>query len=406
MSETKPRRSYGTGSLYTRCDSGGRETWYGKWRTNGRQIKRKIGPVRTEGQKDGLTKRQAEAELRQLMAATPASAAVAERLTVEALGARYVRHLQHVGRKRSTIAAVDGHIRHWLAPFFGGRGIDSIRSEDVDDLIALMLAGQRPSGITRTKPLSAKTIVNAIGTLNAMFGYAQRKRWTSTNPVREVDLPGVEGTEEIRFLDPAEVDAVADAALPGPYQAIDRAFYITAAMTGLREGELIALRWRDVDWTAGRVRVRQNHVLGEFDTPKSKRSTRSVPMVDRVGAELDRLYRQSDAQREDDLVFPDPETAGPLSKPALLRRFRKALAAAHLDQTHRVHDLRHTFGTRCAAAGVPMRTLQEWMGHRDIATTQRYADYAPSAHEAAMVERAFAAATASLDQTTTTRQAA
>ena len=57
---------------------------------------------------------------------------------------------------------------------------------------------------------------------------------------------------------------------------------------------------------------------------------------------------------------------------------RKALKAAKLDESHRFHDLRHTFGTRMAAAGVPMRTLQEWMGHRDLATTQLYADYAPS----------------------------
>ncbi len=55
------------------------------------------------------------------------------------------------------------------------------------------------------------------------------------------------------------------------------------------------------------------------------------------------------------------------------------------------HDLRHTFGTRMAAAGVPMRTLQEWMGHRDFKTTLIYADYAPSANEAEIVNGAFAA---------------
>ena len=55
----------------------------------------------------------------------------------------------------------------------------------------------------------------------------------------------------------------------------------------------------------------------------------------------------------------------------------------------RFHDLRHTFGTRMAAAGVPMRTLQEWMGHRDFKTTLIYADYAPSGHEVGLVERAF-----------------
>ena len=55
----------------------------------------------------------------------------------------------------------------------------------------------------------------------------------------------------------------------------------------------------------------------------------------------------------------------------------------------RFHDLRHTFGTRMAAAGVPMRTLQEWLGHRDFATTLIYADYQPSAREADLVDEAF-----------------
>ncbi len=91
----------------------------------------------------------------------------------------------------------------------------------------------------------------------------------------------------------------------------------------------------------------------------------------------------------DALVFADPHTAGPLDKAAILRRFRRALKAARLEQSHRFHDLRHTFGTAMAGTGVPMRTLQEWMGHRDIETTQRYADYSPSAHESAFVEAAF-----------------
>ena len=69
----------------------------------------------------------------------------------------------------------------------------------------------------------------------------------------------------------------------------------------------------------------------------------------------------------------------------ILRRYRRALKATRVDETHRFHDLRHTFGTQMAAAGVPMRTLQEFMGHRDVETTQRYADYAPSAHEAEWV---------------------
>jgi integrase len=113
-------------------------------------------------------------------------------------------------------------------------------------------------------------------------------------------------------------------------------------------------------------------------------------MADEVGGEVDRLNRASSWISDDDLVFAHPHGGGLLYKPGVLRRMRKALKEALLDETHRFHDLRHTFGTQMAAAGVPMRTVQEWMGHKDIATTQRYADYAPSAHEAEMVAAAFA----------------
>jgi integrase len=66
----------------------------------------------------------------------------------------------------------------------------------------------------------------------------------------------------------------------------------------------------------------------------------------------------------------------------------------------RFHDLRHTFGTRMAAAGVPMRTLQEWMGHSDIKTTLIYAHYAPNPNEAAMINAAFAASGSETDYKT------
>jgi integrase len=87
---------------------------------------------------------------------------------------------------------------------------------------------------------------------------------------------------EIHYLIVHEVEALASAAVEGEHHALDRALYVTAAMTGLRRGELIALHGSDVDWTAQRVRVRHSHVLGEFDTPKSRRSVRSVPLSVRV----------------------------------------------------------------------------------------------------------------------------
>jgi integrase len=159
-------------------------------------------------------------------------------------------------------------------------------------------------------------------------------------------------------------------------------------MTGLRQGELLALRWRDVDWMASRLRVRRNFVRGEFGTPKSRRSSRSVPLADRVSVELDLLHRETHYGGDDDLVFGHPHLGKPVDRSKLLKRFKSAARRAALRDV-RFHDLRHTFGTRIAAAGVPMRALQEWMGHRDFKTTLIYADYAPSTQERELVERAF-----------------
>jgi integrase len=388
------RRSYGTGGLYERSDATGRIVWYGKWRHDGQQVKRRIGPKRTEGSRDGLTRVQAEAEMRRLRAEVRPVRTPGNALTITELAERYTKHLERQGRKRATLVALESIVRVWLEPFFGDRDLRRVRAEDVSQLVTMMEEGKRPgtrvAGDRRYgRPVGVKSVRNYIGTLSALLGFAERKGWLTSNVAHRIDLPGRQTTEEIRFLDPVDVQALADAAGDGAYQAIDRALYLTAAMTGLRQGELCALRWQDVDWPSARIRVRQNYVLGEFGTPKSKRSTRSVPMADQVGGELDRLHVAAGKPRDSALVFADPVTGGPLDKAAILRRYRKALKAAKLEERHRFHDLRHAFATAMAGAGVPMRTLQEWMGHRDLQTTMRYADYAPSAHEAAYIAAAF-----------------
>jgi integrase len=382
------RRSYGTGSVFIH-PTVQPPTWYGQWWTpDGRRPKRKIGVARQPGSREGLTRTQAEAKLREKRAEiqiTPRASG--ERLDVAQVGRRYRLHIERKGRKRSTVQNVESEVRVHLAPFFAGRAMDAITTEDVIDLVLLL---------EDSKELAPKTIRNIVATLSALFNYAMQRRCATANPCTGVELPAVPESGEIRFLTLDEVDRLVEHARPGEFQALDRAIFLTAAMTGLRKGELLALRWKDVDWTAGRIRVRQNYVRGEFGTPKSKRSSRSVPMADEVAGELDRLCTQSRWQGEDDLVFAHRLTGGPLPKANVTRRMRAALKAAKLDTSHRFHDLRHTFGTMMAAAGVPMRTLQEWMGHRDLATTQRYADYAPSTREAEMVAAAVAHARGSI----------
>jgi integrase len=377
------RRSYGSGRVYVRTDSAGRETYYGSWWSNGRRVNRKLGVKRARGSREGLTAAQAEAQLRQLIREVEATP-TADRLGVSEVGRRYLAHLNALGRKRSTLTAVEMTLRVWIEPHLADHAIGRLRPEDVEDLMRAMTA----------QAVGAKSIRNYIGTLSAIFRYAMhpRRRWATTNPCEAVDLPALPASMEIRYLTMPQVEALADAAVAGEHQQLDRALYLTAAMTGLRQGELIALRWQDIAWDDRRVRVVRNHVLGQFDTPKSRRSARSVPLSSRVADEL-RAWREASRWREPDgLVFAEPASGEVLRRGALMRRYRRALRAAKIEP-HRFHDLRHTFGTAMAAAGVPMRTLQEWMGHRDIATTQRYADYAPNEREVEMVDRAFPART-------------
>jgi integrase len=377
--EARPRRARGTGSLTARRDTAGRDTWYGRFWLNGRLVKRRIGLKRPAGEKHGLTRSQAEAELRRLMQEAAAAPPVVERLNVAEAGERYIDHLERIGRKRATLEAYESTLRVHLAPFFAGRSLDAVIARDIEAFI----------DTKRRESKQPKSIRNWLSLLNAIYVHGEKRGWCNRNPVRLVDKPRVADTDpDVRFLDTAELEALLRAVPTDRLGQADRVLYLTAAMTGLRQGELLALRWRDIDWGAGRLRVRRSYVRGEFGTPKSKRASRSVPLADRVAAELEKHFQRSAFQADDDLVFAHPVLGVVLDRSKLLKRFKTCLRAAGVREA-RFHDLRHTFGTRMAATGVPIRTLQEWMGHRDFKTTLIYADYAPSAAEADFIERAF-----------------
>ena len=372
------RRGYGSGSLYVSANRAGEESWYGRWWIEGRRVKRKIGPKRGEGTKTGLTRRQAERELRRLIDTerpTPGS-----QVSVLDAGEQLIVKLGALGRKPTTLSTYRSLLRTHLR-MLKPEHLDLVRRPDVERLITEMRgAGTGP-----------KTTRNAITLLSSIFELGRRNGWCAENPCSGVDLPTLSDNADIHFLDHEELEALVRAIDPDgrPFGSTDKALFLVAAMTGLRQGELLALRWRDVDWPARRLRVRQNYVRGHWGTPKSKRGSRSVPMADRVAAALESQFQRSAYQGDDDLVFCHPESGGVLDHSQLVRRFKKALAAAGV-RAVRFNDLRHTFGTRMAATGVPLRTLQEWMGHRDIKTTQIYADYQPDdRREAELVEAAF-----------------
>src|SRR5918912_1561320 len=141
-------------------------------------------------------------------------------------------------------------------------------------------------------------------------------------PVALVERPRAHRSahRRIRFLQPEQLEAVLRAVPDDALGAVERPLYLTAAMTGLRQGELLALRWSDVDWSASRVRVAESYTRGAFDSPKSHRG-RSVPMADRLAGELERHFQRSDHRGDQDLVFAHPATGHVLDASKLRKRF-------------------------------------------------------------------------------------
>jgi integrase len=105
-------------------------------------------------------------------------------------------------------------------------------------------------------------------------------------------------------------------------------------------------------------------------------------------AELRGWHTRCQFVAADDLVFAHPRTGNALDPTKVSKRFKAACCEADVREV-RFHDLRHTFATRLAASGQPLRTIQEFLGHADSKTTQIYSHYAPSAWEVEMVNRAF-----------------
>lgn len=372
----KARRDYGTGTLIVVGSS-----WYGMWHgADGKRVKRSLGPVRTAGKTDGLTKSQAEEKLRRLREESGrAVVREKERVTMESAGAEYCRRLGLKNSKKSYRQTQAADLRNHIAPFFGDKTLDRIKPTDVERYMA-----------AKQSQLAVKTVRNHVNTIHSIFELGVRQGWCASNPVKQVDRPKLRKTEtRIRFLDQDELERLVSTPYPdNPFTRVDPILFLTAAMTGLRQGELLALRWRDVDFGSRRVRVVENYVRGEFDDPKSEASARSVPMARKVEKALTELRSRSFYAHDSDLVFCHPETGKPLDRSKLSRRYNAAVKRAAVPKVT-FHELRHTFGTRMAATGEPMRAIQQWMGHDDIKTTQVYTHYQPSHDEVAAVDRAF-----------------
>jgi integrase len=267
-------------------------------------------------------------------------------------------------------AAVGGP-RALFIPAFGDRAIEDVTSRDVERWRSSLPDHLSP-------PRKNKLLTS----LHGVFKRAQKVWGLPLNPVAEVEPLRERPRVDFEVYSPEEVVALVRFAASEQ----DAAIYLTAAFTGLRRGELIALRWRDVDLAGSLVRVRRSYSFGALSVPKSGKA-RAVPLAPEVATALAKLALRRLWTGEDDLVFPG-ETGDFLDGSALRRRYLEAQAQAGIKRL-RFHDLRHTFGTRMIGVADIVR-VKEWMGHADIETTMRYLHFAPRPEDAALVAKAFA----------------
>ncbi len=376
--------------------------WYAKYRLpDGRQIQRKLGPAWTERGRpaDGyFTKRQAENWLRDVLDQARRGVLpgmVLTGATFADAAAEFLRYVEHDrALKPSTLRGYRSIINAYLLPAFASRRIEDITTKDIElwrtRLTAVSDAKREPKDTdanTREaekapqRKLSNNSKNRIVILLHGVFARACKVYELPSNPVSAVERHPVRLAGDIDVFSPEEILALVRAA--GSDQ--DGAVYLTAAFTGLRRGELIALRWRDVNFSGATIRVRASYAGESLTAPKSGK-VRSVPMAPEVAQVLARLSQRKYFTADDDLVFVG-ESGSYLDGSALRRRYKKALEQAGL-RPLRFHDLRHTFGTRMITKA-DIRRVQEWMGHADIQTTMRYLHYAPREEDAQLVAQAF-----------------
>ena len=350
--------------------------WYAKYRLpDGRQVQKKIGPAWTERGRPPagyFTKRTAEAWLRDLLDEARRGSLpgmVRTGATFADAAAEFLRYIEHDRRRKpSTLAGYRALIRSQLLPAFGEVPLESITTPMVERWVGSV---QR----------SADTRRLALVLLHGILRRAMKVWGLPFNAAANVEKPPLSRTGDIEVFSPEEVWALVRAA--GSEQ--DAAIFLTAAFTGVRMGELLALHWRDVDFAGSTIRVRGSYAEGVLTTPKSGH-VRSVPLAPDVAEALAKLGQREHWIGDDDLVFAG-EAGSHLDGSALRRRYKDALDRAGLRRL-RFHDLRHTFGTRMIGKA-DIRRVQEWMGHADIQTTMKYLHYAPHAEDARLVAEAF-----------------
>jgi integrase len=295
--------------------------------------------------------------------------------------------LPSLGRERraGTVALYETTVRAYVLPHLGATPLQAVTPKSLNDTYDVLLA----RGGRGKRPLARKTVLNVHTTLRTALEDAVRWGKLTRNPA-ELAAPPRPRDREMHTWTSGELRKFLEDVRKGRLYAA----WLLTATTGMRRGEVLGLRWRDVDLEAGRASVRRALVLvdgrAEFSEPKTPKSRRSVPLAPEAVDAL-RTHRKLQAEErfgagpgyaDEDLVFAR-EDGRCLYPDWFGRRFERLAKDAQVPPI-RFHDLRHTFATLALAAGVHAKVVSEILGHSSIGITlDTYSHAIPALQEQA-----------------------
>jgi len=298
--------------------------------------------------------------------------------------------LQQKGRLRpNSYRIYDSYLRHHIRPRLGDRTLASITVDDVASVVSEMQQGirfranQHTLERTAGDPFATPTIFGVITVLSRVFSRACRRGMMTSNPVRQLEGEELPKTKRRDF--PA-LDREAIGRLLANTPSRFRAAVALSVLTGLRQSELLGLRWQDIDGSRELLRVRfQLDRQGRLVEPKTSASEREVPIPPSLVRMLEASRQAAEARgygRPTDFVFAS-KIGGPISRRNLMHRgLRRAVELSGLPKLT-WHDLRHVAASALIAEGASVPYLARILGHSSPTIT-----LAVYAHEFARAEHA------------------
>jgi integrase len=257
--------------------------------------------------------------------------------------------------RESTYSVYKGHTKN----HFGE--LDSLKVNRITTAkIEEFIANRQMQG------MNILTLRKILVTLGQILAYAVRHRYIDYNPLRDAERPRGKGnTEEkkIKILTPTQIKALMDAVEDQKYKTLIQ----LAVMSGARQGELLGLKWPDVDWGNSQIYIQRSFNKGCFYATKTQTSKRRIDLGPAMMTELKR-WRLACPKNRLQLVFPN-ESGNPMNySNAVNRYFKPALEKAGLPSI-RWHDLRHTFASLLIHQGENIKYIQSQLGHSSPTVT-------------------------------------